>query len=327
MSSFDRTDFTPPHTGPHVLPNTPFFSELLRHATSLKHTAIRDLNQDGLSRTYAELLTDAIRLRNVLRARLPRNFLDRINTDKEEICIGVLAAGGYEYVVGVLAVLALGAAVVPMTVALPVREATYFVKKSKQIAIISSESASNLGASIAESVNKEGAPFDDRHPVQSIPITSSMRGAPRIALESVSICSDRYLSDNQAGIVIFSSQPHCSPTHLTPLTQHSKRYNWPTQRRSPPSRLHPRVQPQRSRTFRSQTHRHTPASPSRPPRYWARNQHPALPHGRRLYRIPLRLFRSRMDLEALARRCFGCCGTTYHIQRRADHLSADAAVF
>lgn len=204
MSCFDKTDFTPPHIGPNVLPNSPFFSELLRHASSLKHTAIRDLNQGGLSKTYAELLTDALRLRNVLRERLPTDFLSRIQADREDICIGVLAAGGYEYVVGILAVLALGATVIPMTIALPVREAMFFVRKSKQIAIVTSEGASNLGASIAEAVNEGGAPFDDRYPVESIPVMSSLRHAPSIAVESVSICSDRYLSDNQAGIVIFS---------------------------------------------------------------------------------------------------------------------------
>lgn len=192
------------HNKAHELPNSPFFSELLRHAHFLDQPAIRDLNQDGLTTTYAELLSDALNIRNLLRSSLARELISRIHADEEEICIGVLAAGGYEYVVAVLAVLALGAAVVPMAVVLPVQEATYFVKKSKQIAILTSDSANELGTSIASAVNRDGAPFDSNHNVQSIPVMSNLSRSATIPPSSVSICADRYLSDNQAGVVIFS---------------------------------------------------------------------------------------------------------------------------
>jgi malonyl-CoA/methylmalonyl-CoA synthetase len=102
----------PPHTGPNVLPNTPMLSQLLRHAGSGR-IAIRDLVM-GVEKTYAELLSDALNLRNVVAESLSPSVKSAI-ANGEEVFVGVLAAGGYEYAVAVLAIMALGAAIVPMS--------------------------------------------------------------------------------------------------------------------------------------------------------------------------------------------------------------------
>lgn len=108
----DRTHLLPAHTGPNVLPASPFFGKLLRHAHR-KRIAVRDLNL-GVEKTYGDALADALSLRMVLENTLDCSVLDRL-AQGDEIYIGVLAAGGYEFTVAMLAVLAIGAAAVPMS--------------------------------------------------------------------------------------------------------------------------------------------------------------------------------------------------------------------
>ena len=107
----DRTQTVPSHDGPHVLPNNPLFTRLLRHAHQSR-IALKD-RLLGVSKTYGELLDAVLALREVLRETLPSKVQRRLRNG-DEVYVGVLAAGGYEFTVAVLAVLALGAAVVPM---------------------------------------------------------------------------------------------------------------------------------------------------------------------------------------------------------------------
>jgi malonyl-CoA/methylmalonyl-CoA synthetase len=46
----DRNELVPPHRGPHVLPNSPLFGKLLRHAYR-ERIALRDLGLD-VQKTY-----------------------------------------------------------------------------------------------------------------------------------------------------------------------------------------------------------------------------------------------------------------------------------
>jgi malonyl-CoA/methylmalonyl-CoA synthetase len=87
-------------------------SQLLRHAGN-GGLAIRDLNM-GIERTYVELLSDVLHLRNIVEAGLSPSIKAALARG-EEVFVGVLAAGGYEYAVAVLTVIALGAAIVPMS--------------------------------------------------------------------------------------------------------------------------------------------------------------------------------------------------------------------
>lgn len=111
-NNIDRTAFVPPHTGNHVLPNSPLFTKLLRHARR-NLLAIRD-NILKIEKSYGELLSDVLAYRGFLESVLGEEVLQRIE-NREEVYVGVLAAGGYEFTVALLAVLALGAAVVPMS--------------------------------------------------------------------------------------------------------------------------------------------------------------------------------------------------------------------
>lgn len=113
MPMGDRTLYVPSHVGRDVLPNLPFFHKLLRYAQRKPpRTAIRDVNA-GLEKTYHDVLSDVLALRVELEKILSPKTLRDLSEDKE-VYIGLLAPGGYEYTVGFIAILALGAAVVPM---------------------------------------------------------------------------------------------------------------------------------------------------------------------------------------------------------------------
>jgi malonyl-CoA/methylmalonyl-CoA synthetase len=109
--NLDRNFLVPAHVGPNVFRYSPFFSKLLRHARR-DRLAIRDVDL-GLEKKYADILSDALSFRTVIEKSLDLRTLKALNNG-EEVYIGVLAAGGYEFTVAVLATLAVGAAVVPI---------------------------------------------------------------------------------------------------------------------------------------------------------------------------------------------------------------------
>lgn len=108
----DRTNFIPKHQGPAVLPNFALFSRLLRFAHKGPRTVIKDVIV-GFSATHIQLLTDVLNVRNVLQESLEEPVLRQLENG-EEVFINVLSPGGYEYTVAFLAVVALGAVVVPL---------------------------------------------------------------------------------------------------------------------------------------------------------------------------------------------------------------------
>ena len=83
------------------------------------------------------MLSDVLALRESVYRLLTDATLEALEKS-DEVYIAVVAAGGYEYTVAVLAILALGAAVVPLTPALPVEEAVYFVEKSRAALVLAS---------------------------------------------------------------------------------------------------------------------------------------------------------------------------------------------
>lgn len=110
----DRTLTVPLHKGDTVLPNLPFFEKLLRYAHRRPPTiSIHDVNA-GVEKSYTQLLTDALALRRALRGILRPETLTDLDND-HEVFVAVIAPGGYEYAVAFTAILALGAAVVPIS--------------------------------------------------------------------------------------------------------------------------------------------------------------------------------------------------------------------
>ncbi|PGG96985.1 hypothetical protein AJ80_09758 [Polytolypa hystricis UAMH7299] len=195
---FDRTKFIPPHTGDSILPLSPFFTRLVRYAHCRPpRLAIRDVNL-GIEKTYLDLLSDALAVRKVLRESLSPDALSALENGKETY-VGLLAAGGYEYAVGFIAILALGAAVVPMAVVLPVDEASYFVIKARCAAILTSTSAHSLAQAVVSKIHTT-----DNTDIPCLEIAPHLPPSP-LPARSILLSTDHFLDDNAPGVVIFTS--------------------------------------------------------------------------------------------------------------------------
>ncbi|RMZ77203.1 hypothetical protein DV738_g4486, partial [Chaetothyriales sp. CBS 135597] len=176
MADLDRTEVVPPHQGDLVLPADPLFTRLLTNAyKSRSRVVIRDVNAN-VEKTAADLLSDVVNFRRVLKAALSKEAIEQISRGKEVI-ISILAPGGYEFAVGILAVLALGAVASPLSPLVPVKEAAYYVNHARSVAVI----------------------------MGSMPIHRYSKGGAKVSPDSIKISSNKYVDPNAAGFVIFTS--------------------------------------------------------------------------------------------------------------------------
>ncbi|ODH47171.1 hypothetical protein GX48_06725 [Paracoccidioides brasiliensis] len=198
VTRLDRTDIVPSHTGDHVLPLSPFFSKLLRHAhRKSQRIAIRDVNL-RIEKSYIEFLSDVLAVRKALRLSLSPETQWPLRRGEDKY-IALIATGGYEYAVGFVAICALGAAVVPITVLLPVKEASYFVLKAKCAAILYSSDGGKLADPLAAHLEKTTS-----ENIGCIHIARHFRTCP-LPQGDIVLSSDKYLDDNGPGVVVFTS--------------------------------------------------------------------------------------------------------------------------
>ncbi|KAF2742571.1 acetyl-CoA synthetase-like protein [Sporormia fimetaria CBS 119925] len=194
----DRCAFVPTHAGTNVLPNTPLFGRLLRFASRTPgRIAIEDVRFNH-RRTHLELLSDVLALRQTVLNTLDAATLERLER-RDEVYIAIVAAGGYEYTVAMLTVLALGAAAVPITPALPVEEAAYFVEKSRAALVL----VSSLDLEKCCHLEKRIASTSNEH-FRGVPIGPCTL-TPPLARTDIHISSDRALEENAPAVVIFTS--------------------------------------------------------------------------------------------------------------------------
>ncbi|KAF2753178.1 acetyl-CoA synthetase-like protein [Pseudovirgaria hyperparasitica] len=199
----DRTGMVPQHSGRNILPCSPFFTRLLRIATyGTNQTAIRDL-RTGAVKSYLDLLSDALSLRERLLNQLSPHVLRALDAG-DEVYICIFVPGCYEYAVAVLAVIALGAAAVPLAAVLPVEEAIYFVHKSKSPLVIVSNATRQRGNEVSQLLNQRHADTAQGKNFKSVPVEPCV-GTNPLQVEDIYISSNRYLDDNAAGFVIFTS--------------------------------------------------------------------------------------------------------------------------
>ena len=112
LEADDRTNFVPKHEGASVLPNFYLFTRLVRLASKGKLLAVKDLTF-GYTASYTQLLSDVLHLRTRLLDVLSPP-VKRMIENGEEVSINLLGPGGYEFVVGFLAIVALGCITVPI---------------------------------------------------------------------------------------------------------------------------------------------------------------------------------------------------------------------
>jgi malonyl-CoA/methylmalonyl-CoA synthetase len=193
---FDRCDHAPKHVGPNVFPNFFLFSRLVRWAHK-PILAVRDLTF-GFTATYAQLLTDVLHFRNQLRQVLDPAIIENIDRE-EEVFILLLGPGGYEFTVGFLALMALGAVIVPISPDLPVKEATYFATESRAVAVLTADRCVKLGQGLEEAISTAQDPR-----FRSIPIRPHLM-RPCLPTTEFVISSDGYMDLNKSAYVIFTS--------------------------------------------------------------------------------------------------------------------------
>ncbi|KAJ4347412.1 hypothetical protein N0V95_005461 [Ascochyta clinopodiicola] len=194
----DRSFMVPRHTGRNVLPNTPLFSRLLRYASRTPARVAIDDVRSKHQRTHLGLLSDVLALRETMLNSLDAASLEVLN-QRGEVYVAIVAAGGYEYTVAMLAVLAMGAAAVPITPALPVEEAAYFIEKSRAALVL----VSSLDLRKCCELEKRIASTSNEH-FRGVPI-GSCTYAPILCPSAILISSDRALEENAPGVVIFTS--------------------------------------------------------------------------------------------------------------------------
>ncbi|KAJ5496635.1 hypothetical protein N7463_008622 [Penicillium fimorum] len=195
--SGDRTSFVPPHRGDNVLPNTPLFHKLLRQANrSPPPIAIREICGD-IEKTYLQLLSDVLSVRKALLNILDVRILRQLEQDTETY-IALIAPGSYAYTVGFLAILASGAAVVPIAVKLPMSERSYYLRKARCVAILGNGTL-NLALPTAQLPLSESEPQ-----IPHLSITANLN-SPDLSAEDIVLSASQFPNPNQAGLVIFTS--------------------------------------------------------------------------------------------------------------------------
>jgi hypothetical protein len=96
------------------LPSFSPFPELYEQATrNLEHAILYDYAR-LLSQTSAQLLLSVAHARNHLRESLDAEILSKLRSSDEDVFIFTLTPPGYEFVVYMLAILSLGAAICPL---------------------------------------------------------------------------------------------------------------------------------------------------------------------------------------------------------------------
>ena len=194
----ERALWVPSHTGELILPADPLFTRLLTNAHKpQQRVVIRDVNT-GVEKTAADLLSDVLNLRKILKASLSQDAIDDLNHGRE-VFISILAPGGYEFAVSILAVLALGAAASPFSPSMPVKEATYYINKAKSVAVMVASSALELGTALEKEIRATINPN-----FKAIPIRRHTEGS-FISPKSIKLSSNKYIDPNSPGFVIFTS--------------------------------------------------------------------------------------------------------------------------
>ena len=194
----ERTTCIPRHDGDQILPADPLFTRLLTIANRpTQRVAVRDLNT-GVQKTIAELLSDVLNLRRVLKNSLTASALQDVQ-DGKEVFISILAPGGYEFAVGIFACLALGFAASAISVVMPVSEATYYVQKARSVGVLAATSALDLGRGLEKAIRRSS-----NTDFFCLAI-NSFQGSPTISPKNILISSNRYHDPNSAGVIIFTS--------------------------------------------------------------------------------------------------------------------------
>ncbi|GFG18587.1 malonate--CoA ligase [Aspergillus udagawae] len=131
---------------PPTLPDDVLFSRLLKIARQRDANIIVNDTSRGTQFSYRQILDGTVKLKQRLQAHLDTPKLDKPGS----FYVALLAPNGYEFIIGVLAILAIGGVVVPMR-ALPA-EASYILQQCDARYLLATSELASFAAQIKEQV-------------------------------------------------------------------------------------------------------------------------------------------------------------------------------
>ncbi|KAK5991607.1 Acyl-CoA ligase oryP-like protein [Cladobotryum mycophilum] len=177
-------------------PKDPVLVKLLESAKLTTGQIIHDAY--GFDKTYAELLGDIVKTRDSLRANLPPSTLNNHGLLREEypyVC--ALTCGGYEFIVALFTIRAMGGACLPFASGLLAEEAYHFISEAKVTSILMGGSHIDHAGKIRDYVKKQG----------ESDLTTLLVSSDASPLNDVDIGIDEDLSlaPGGPGVVMFTS--------------------------------------------------------------------------------------------------------------------------
>ncbi|KAF4218734.1 hypothetical protein CNMCM6457_003640 [Aspergillus fumigatiaffinis] len=152
----------------------------------------------GVAAGYEQLIDDIVHTQNAIYETLDgSNFDGRGLLQEDNLMVGLLAPNGYACVVGSLAILSLGGAVVPLAPALLPEEGTYFLRECRSCLLLSAPELQETARAMMQHTDHKGS-----ERIRMVPI-ATMTGLTREM--AFKIDSHLTIARSRPGLVIFTS--------------------------------------------------------------------------------------------------------------------------
>ncbi|RLL95856.1 hypothetical protein CFD26_103716 [Aspergillus turcosus] len=188
-----------PNSKRRLLPDDTIFSQLVQCAIEFDGPAFCDPDYE-VTADHRQLIHDVFQMRERIYETIPSLSFDDSGLLREEnMFILLLAPNGYEFVVGCLAILSVGGAVVPLASSILPEEALYFFGQCQSELLVTGSKALDVASSCQEYAQGHGFPT-----VKILPIEKTRKQLCRMPMKDI---VDRSLTipPSRPGLVIFTS--------------------------------------------------------------------------------------------------------------------------
>ncbi|KAK5994002.1 Acyl-CoA ligase oryP-like protein [Cladobotryum mycophilum] len=189
-------------------PKDPLLVQFLRSAKRCAGLGPYVLDVFGFKKSYNELLADILRMRDIIRERLPASAFDERGLFREDApYVSILTKSGYEFIVAFLRLVCwpvlasrlvsvdyghgAGSGVMP-------EEALYFIEVSKSSCLLA-------GQGCLDRAEKAAALLEEQGKSGVVPLAISCDAEPLESLDMIEIDENLDMDTNGPGLVIFTS--------------------------------------------------------------------------------------------------------------------------